>query len=168
MVLGLVFVGTLFVLVLSSTLYPSTWMEENSNFYENATKSLRLFSLNPTAPTIIIFWDKDDSEALETLKFLENTPSSVRIYGVHLSNTDDLIGVRKAWIRNTPHRSVMMMDRSEILQTTFLAKTVPCIFLILPKQKKIYSLSFPGRLMKGQKKMLELIHSEALGSLSPY
>lgn len=157
--LGLVFVILIYLISLSSSSYVSAWDEEDSNFFESATQGLRVIGLNPSSPTAIIFWEKDCKICEKSMRAFRSTPSSLRVYGIHLS--DDRaseIEIRKKWISMAPRGAILKIDRQQLLQTSFKVKGVPMIFIYLPKQKKIYS--FLGDVNKKREQMLDIIASE--------
>lgn len=93
------------------------------------------------------------------MRAFRSTPSSLRVYGIHLS--DDRaseIEIRKKWISMAPRGAILKIDRQQLLQTSFKVKGVPMIFIYLPKQKKIYS--FLGDVNKKREQMLDIIASE--------
>ena len=50
------------------------------------------------------------------------------------------------------------MDKSQMLETSFQVRSLPMVFIILPKQKKVFS--FLGNVNDSRKRMLEIIASE--------
>ena len=156
--LGLALVSLVYFAGRSSS-FVSAWDEQDSNFYEAAMESLRIYRISPSAPTAIIFWEKGCEDCLENLKALQTAPGNLRIYGIHLTpDAASKLDIRRAWVENAPRRAVMLMDQSDILQTSFRVKYIPETFMVLPKQKKIYS--FYGNLEDVRKKMGELVASE--------
>jgi hypothetical protein len=137
--------------------YVSSWDEESDTFYEAALQALRLYHLNPTAPTAFIFWDRSLPETGPAIRAFSSSPSSLRIYGVHIS-TDKKMEVRKDWLQYAPHRATLLIDRQQLLQTAFHARALPMVYILLPKQKKIYS--YLGNINDSRQRMLEIISSE--------
>lgn len=156
--LGLAFVFVIYLIAISSNSYLSAWDEEDSNFYATATQALKMFSIHPTAPTAIIFWEKDCEECQSTIRAFQGASSNLRVYGVHLANGEREVEIRKAWLRIAPRTSATLIDKSELIQTSFHVKSVPWSFIILPKQKKIFS--YWGDASKARQRMLEIIKSE--------
>ena len=115
--------------------------------------------INPSAPTLVIFWDKTCEVCKESMKALNNSHRSLRIYGIHIHDSESTeLEIRKAWIEHGPKHAALIIDQSQMLQSSFGVKGVPYSTLILPKQKKMYS--FLGNLKDGRSKMIELIQTE--------
>lgn len=156
--LGFSLVGIVYVISINSTSFLSDWHEENSNFYEIALDTLKMFHVHPTAPTAVIFWSTDCQRCEDGIKSFRESPGRVRIYGVHLSTDKPTLKIRQEWLKYAPPRSALLVDRQQLLQTSFHVKAPPEYFIILPKQKKIYS--YFGNIDRGHERMLELIRSE--------
>ncbi len=154
---GLLVIVLLFCLAVNSNPYVSAWDEENSNFYETAMQALRIFNITPTAPTAFIFWDKSMEESAPAIRAFRSSPSNLRIYGVHLTSSEAL-QIRKEWMKHAPGRASLLIDRQQLLETAFHARTTPMIYILLPKQKKIYS--YLGNIDDNRERMLEIISSE--------
>lgn len=154
---GFLVVASVYYVAIQSNPYVSAWDEENSNFYESATEALKIFHLNPTAPTAFVFWDMAQEESAEALRAFNTSPSSLRIYGVHVTS-DKTIEIRKEWLKFAPRRATLLIDRQQLLQTAFHARAFPMVYIILPKQKKIFS--YLGNINDSRQRMLEIIKSE--------
>ncbi len=154
---GLLVVGLVYIVAINSNPYVSAWDEENSNFYESAIQALKLYQLNPTAPTAFIFWDKDMEESAPAIRAFATSPSSLRIYGVHITSEAKL-EIRKLWLSFAPHRATLLIDQQQLLQTAFHARALPMVYIVLPKQKKIFS--YLGNINDSRQRMLEIIGSE--------
>ncbi len=142
-----------------SNSYLSDWTEEDSNFYESALGALNHLSINPTAPTAIIFWKTDCETCRKSIQFLSRSPGQLRIYGIHLSERESSeFEIRKTWYQDSPRSANLLIDQNELLQTSFKVKSVPETFIILPKQKRIWN--YYGNLERGEKEMLKIISSE--------
>lgn len=156
--IGLAIIATILIVVMSSNPFVSAWDEENSRFYNDAGQALRMFSIHPTAPTAFIFWDKDDPSTLTAIRALATAPSTLRIYGIHVSTSNDQVKIRQEWLKHAPKSAVLILDRSQLLQTSFHVRQLPMVFIMLPKQKKIYS--YLGNVNDNREPMLEIIASE--------
>lgn len=144
---------------LSSGLYSSEWDEENSNFYPIAMQALKMSHVNPSSPTAIVFWEQNCQACKKAIQGLQSAPPSLRIYGVHLTApSNDEVDIRQSWLQTAPGSAQLMIDQDELLQTAFHVRGVPTTFIVLPKQKKVYS--FLGDISKENKRMLEIIQSE--------
>ncbi len=120
-------------------------------------QALKIFHLNPTAPTAFVFWDQEMEDSGPAIRAFSSSPSNLRIYGVHISS-DKTLEIRKEWLKFAPRRATLLVDRQQLLQTAFHARAFPMVYILLPKQKKIYS--YLGNINDSREKMLELISSE--------
>lgn len=154
---GLFFVILIFLLAFNSTPYISAWEEEDSSFYETAVQALRVRTLHPAAPTAIVFWSRKNDDSLKSARAFGSLPAKLRVYGVHVGD-DREIDVRKAWLRVAPRTAPLIFDRTEILKTSFHVKSLPMAYIILPKQKKIYS--YWGDVADSKEQILGIIDSE--------
>ena len=156
---GLAFVALIYLIGISSTSYVSEWDEQNSSDYETSMQALRMFSLHPTAPTAIIFWEQGNEDSQKTIRAFRSSPSNLRIYGIHAGEADSQVALRRAWLKSAPPSSQLILDKSDLLKTSFRVKSYPRVFIILPKQKKLWS--YWGDVNKSREKMLEIISSES-------
>jgi len=155
---ALLIVGIILVFAMGLNPYVSTWDEESSGFFEDANQALKIFGINPTAPTAFIFWDKENADCSPGIRAFNSSPSNLRIYGIHLSNSDETLKIRQEWLKVAPRRASLIIDRSQMLQTSFHVRALPMVYIFLPKQKKIFS--YLGNINDNRQKMLEIIKSE--------
>lgn len=158
--LGIGLATSLFIFLVSNmTPYVSEWFEEDSSYYDNSWGALKQMGINPSAPTLIMFWDKACDECKESMRAVNNSHRSLRVYGIHVDKGDvSELEIRQAWIEHGPKHAILIMDKSQMLKSSFGVKSTPYATLILPKQKKMYS--YLGNLKDGRSKMIELIQSE--------
>lgn len=154
---GAFLIGLIYYIAINANPYVSAWDEENSSFYETALQGLKFFGINPTSPTALVFWNMDEPDSGPSLRSFNGSPASLRIYGVHPSVNDQLL-VRKEWLKFAPRRASLLLDRQQLLQTAFHVRAFPMVYIILPKQKKIFS--YLGDINDNRQKMLEIIKSE--------
>lgn len=150
-------IGVVYYLAIHSNPYVSAWDEESSSFYETVSQALEIYHLNPTAPTAFIFWDREMEESGPAIRAFATSPSNLRIYGVHITSNAAL-EIRKDWLEYAPRRATLVIDRQNLLQTAFHARAFPMVYIMLPKQKKIYS--FLGNINDNRQRMIEIISSE--------
>ena len=156
--IGLAFVWLTYIVAISSTSFISAWTEENSSVYETAIQSLRMQNLNPTAPTAIVFWNAKNEDSLKSAKAFGSIPASLRVYGIHVGDVSE-IEIRKAWLKIAPRTAPLILDKTEMLKTSFHVRNVPMTFIILPKQKKIFS--YWGDISQSRDQMLDIIETES-------
>ena len=157
--IGVTLVIFIYLIATSGPLYKSDWTQENSSFYENATQALKMFSINPSAPTLVLFWERSCEICKSSMKTLRSVHPSLRIYGVHVPiGAEDRAETSKTWARFAPKRSALIYDRNEMLKSTFSVKGVPKATLILPKQKKMYT--YLGDIRDNKKELVKLIKTE--------
>jgi hypothetical protein len=154
---GVLVVVVIYWVATAANPYVSAWSKENSSFFEAAGQGLKMFGVHPTAPTVFVFWDMQDEEGSLSLRSFNKSPSNLRIYGIH-QTTEDTMAVRKHWLKYAPRRASLILDRSEMLKTSFRVRGYPTVFLLLPKQKLIYS--YVGDINDNRERMNELIQSE--------
>lgn len=68
------------------------------------------------------------------------------------------MAARQEWLKYAPKRASLLIDRQQMLKTAFRVKSMPMVFIILPKQKKIYA--YYGNIAENRQEMLEIIASE--------
>ncbi len=157
--LGLFVVFLVYWVSVRSNSFVSAWSEEDSNFYESASEALKHRSVNPTAPTAFIFWKQDCEPCIKNIRFLNRFPGNVRIYGIHLTlDAESEFEIRKSWYQESPKSANLLIDQNDFLQTSFKVKSVPDTFIVLPKQKKIWT--YYGDLEKSEKQMLQILATE--------
>jgi len=152
----------LIYMILASSAYVSVWDEEDSNFYESAKLGLQMRGLSPSAPTAFVFWEKGCEDCESSIRALQMAPSQVRIYGVHLSNSDlPEHEIRSEWLKLAPAASVLLIDKDQFLQTNFRVRSIPMAFLYFPKHKKIFS--YLGDISRNLEDMNEVVSSHSAG-----
>ncbi|MCJ8277342.1 MAG: thioredoxin fold domain-containing protein, partial [Bdellovibrionales bacterium] len=121
--------------------------------------ALQMFSINPSAPSLVIFWERTCEPCKESLKILRNVHPSLRVYGVHVPiGEEDRAETTKVWARNAPKRGALLFDREEMLKSSFGVKGTPKSVLILPKQK--FMFSYLGNIKHNKKDLIQLIKTE--------
>ena len=154
--LGLTLIGLIYYGAINAHLYVSAWDEEDSSFFKNSMDSLHLLQINPSGTTLVLFWDKDCQECLINFELLEDLPGHVRIYGVHLSIDEaKKHTISQIWSRHAPTHAPLLIDKTDLLKTSFRVRGLPSSFIILPKEKKIYS--HIGLLKRSQRQMLKIL-----------
>ena len=130
-------------------MYLSAWKEESSSYYTSAINALTRFDIHPSSPTLILFWERDCTTCeiimekmkdihLRKLKGLGRL-SSIRIYGIHLTDTVHVADIYKFWSQKAPRGSLLIIDKKDLLKTGFQVKSVPKAIFFLPRKKKIFS-----------------------------
>lgn len=153
---GLTLIGLISWAAMNANIYVSAWDEEDSSFFKNSMDSLHLFQINPSGTTLVLFWSKDCQDCLNNFKLLEDVPGHIRIYGVHVSDEEaKKYQITQLWNRLTPTHAALLMDRTDLLKTSFRVRGIPSSFIILPKEKKIFS--HVGILQRSKYQMLRLL-----------
>jgi len=153
---GLTLIGLIYWAAMNAHMYVSAWDEEDSSFFKNSMDSLHLFQINPSGTTLVFFWRKDCQDCLSNLRLLNEVPGHIRIYGVHVSDAESTKHqIAQFWSRLAPSHAVFLMDRTDLLKTSFRVREVPSSFIILPKEKKIFS--HVGILRRSKQQMLKLL-----------
>lgn len=119
---------------------------------------MAIADINPSAPTIILFWEKDCEPCKRTLQVFSTLPPGTRYMGIHMADkAANPVEVHRTWAQYHLRPDALFADSSQMVQTSFGIKAVPQTYLLLPKQKKIYS--YLGDLTKGRDEMLKLLSS---------
>ncbi len=156
--LSLTFIGLVYYTAILSTTYISAWNKEDSNNYSNAIEGLNIKGIHPTAPTLLAFWERDCRECEDNIRYFSKLPSSVRAYGVYLKEENITFPqLQKEWFTLKPGTSQLLYDDTELLQTSFRVRGGPVVYLILPKEKALYS--YFGKIEDNHEKLREIINS---------
>jgi hypothetical protein len=158
LIVGFGLIAIIFWLSLKGDIFVSAWDKEDSSFFAHAMDSLHQFQIHPSGTTIVLFWDKNCAECFENFDVLKDIPGKVRIYGVHTTGPSSRQKVQQLWTKATPHHAILLMDRMDLLSTSFRVRTTPSSYIILPKQKAIYS--HVGSLKRSQRQMLRLLEQD--------
>lgn len=117
---------------------------------------LKFKGVHPSAPTLIAFWEENCSDCEANIRYFPKLPSSVRTYTIHLQdNSLTESDIKQKWISLNPGASQMIFDETEILQTSFKVRGGAMVFLILPKEKAIYS--YFGKIADNNEKLEKII-----------
>ncbi len=154
--LGLAFLVLVYITAVTSTTYISAWDREDSNYYTNALEGLKVKGINPSAPTLIAFWEQGCEDCRKNIRFFSKLPSSIRPYAIHLYDKNlKESDLRQQWVSLNPGVAQLVYDETELLQTSFRVRGGAMVFLILPKDKALYS--YWGEIEDNYERLSEII-----------
>ncbi len=153
---GLTLIGLIYWAAMNAHLYVSAWEEEDSSFFKNSMDSLHLLQVNPSGTTLVFFWSKDCQDCVSNFNLIDELPGHIRIYGVHVSDEEaKRYQIAQIWNRQAPTHAALLIDQTDLLKTSFRVREVPSSFIILPKEKKVFS--HVGLMRRSKRQMLRLL-----------